>query len=42
MRELVALVERDIGMDFGLNKCAVLSLKGGVNVRCDGFELSVM
>ena len=29
----------DIGMEFGMDKCAVLEMKAGVQVRCDGMEL---
>ena len=45
LRELDALVEvvrvylRDIGMEFGIVKCAVLVLKTGVKTRCDGIRL---
>jgi len=44
-RELDALVEvvrvysRDIGMEFGLDKCAVLVLRQGMKVRCEGIVL---
>lgn len=44
-RELEALVEvvrtysRDIGMEFGLEKCAVLEMKRGEKVECEGIEL---
>ena len=29
----------DIGMEFGMDKCAVLEMKAGVQVRCEGMEL---
>ncbi len=30
---------KDIGMEFGLDKCAVLVLKQGVKIRCEGIVL---
>ena len=45
MRELESLVEvvrvfsKDIGMEFGLDKCAVLELKAGVRVQCEGITM---
>ena len=46
MRELESLVEvvrvfsKDIGMEFGLDKCAVLELKAGVRVQCEGITMA--
>ena len=37
--ELVRVFSRDIGMEFGLDKCAVLSIRKGVKVHCDGIGL---
>ena len=37
--ELVRVFSRDIGMEFGLDKCAVLSIRKGVKVHCDGIVL---
>ena len=30
---------QDIGMQFGINKCAALVLKRGKVVRCEGIEM---
>ena len=37
--EVVRIFSKDIGMEFGLDKCAVLVLKNGIRVHCDGVEL---
>ena len=37
--ELVSVYSRDIGMEFGLDKCAVLVIKSGTKVRTDGIVL---
>ena len=37
--DVVRVFSRDIGMEFGLDKCAVLVLKQGINVRCEGIVL---
>ena len=37
--EVVRVFSGDIGMEFGLDKCAVLVLKKGVKVNCVGIEL---
>lgn len=37
--EVVHVFSRDIGMEFGLDKCAVLEIKAGVKAECDGIEL---
>ena len=37
--EVVRVYSRDIGMEFGIDKCAVLVLKAGVKTRCDGIRL---
>jgi len=37
--EVVHVFSRDIGMEFGLDKCAVLTMKAGKKVECDGIEL---
>ena len=34
----VRVFSQDIGMQFGINKCAVLVLKRGKVVRCEGIE----
>ena len=42
LEELVKIVQgfsTDIGMEFGLDKCAVLVIRAGVKVECDGIEL---
>ena len=45
MNEIDSLVKTvetccsDIGMEFGIAKCAVLNLKRGKLVTCDGIEL---
>ena len=36
---MVRVYSRDIGMEFGIDKCAVLVLKAGVKTRCDGISL---
>ena len=39
---LVSVVEgysRDIGMEFGMEKCAVLTIEGGKRVKREGMEL---
>ena len=33
--EIVRVYSRDIGMEFGMDKCAVLELKAGIRVQCD-------
>ena len=35
----VRVFSQDIGMQFGINKCAVLLLKRGKVVRCEGIEM---
>ena len=35
----VRVFSQDIGMQFGINKCAVLVLKRGKVVRCEGIEM---
>lgn len=37
--DVVEVYSRDIGMEFGLEKCAVLKMEGGVKVGCGGIEL---
>ena len=37
--EVVKVFSEDIGMEFGLDKCAVLILKRGMKVRCEGILL---
>ena len=37
--DVVRVFSRDIGMEFGLDKCAVLVLKQGIKVRCEGIVL---
>ena len=37
--DVVRVYSRDIGMEFGMDKCAVLSIKTGVKVRCEGIAL---
>ena len=37
--ELVSAFSRDVGMEFGLDKCAVLSIRKGVKVHCEGIGL---
>ena len=37
--ELVRVFSRDIGMEFGIDKCAVLSIRKGVKVHSDGIGL---
>ena len=34
--DVVRVFSRDIGIEFGLDKCAVLVLKQGIKVRCEG------
>lgn len=36
---IVRTYSQDIGMQFGIDKCAVLTVKKGVKVRCEGIEL---
>ena len=36
---VVSVYSRDIGMEFGLDKCAVLVMKRGNKVRCEGIQL---
>ena len=43
LASLVSVVEgysRDIGMEFGMEKCAVLTMEGGKRVKREGMELS--
>ena len=37
--EAVQNFSRDIGMEFGMKKCAVLEMQRGVKVSCEGIEL---
>jgi len=37
--EVVSVYSRDIGMEFGLEKCAVLEMKRGERVECEGIDL---
>ena len=37
--ELVRVFSRDIGMEFGVDKCAVVGMKKGVRVHCEGISL---
>ena len=37
--DVVHKFSSDIGMKFGMDKCAVLQMKHGVKVRCEGVEL---
>ena len=37
--DVVQVFCRDIGMEFGLDECAVLVLKQGIKVRCEGIVL---
>ena len=37
--DVVRVFSRDMGMEFGLDKCAVFVLKQGVKVRCEGIVL---
>ena len=39
MVEVVRVFSKDIGMEFGLAKCAVLELKAGVRVQCEGITM---
>ena len=42
IKELCAVVHKfskDIGMEFGMDKCAVLEIKSGVQVSCNGIVL---
>ena len=42
LEKLLTLVQgfsKDIGMEFGLDKCAVLVMKNGAKVKCDGIEI---
>merc|ERR1712100_203692 len=36
---VVSVFSRDIGMEFGLDKCAVLVMKRGIKARCEGIQL---
>ena len=36
---LVQEYSKDIGMEFGMGKCAVLGIKNGKRVECSGAEL---
>jgi len=36
---VVSVFSRDIGMEFGLDKCALLVMKRGTKVRCEGIQL---
>ena len=35
----VCMCSQDIGMEFGISKCAVISLKRGKRVECSGIPL---
>ena len=37
--KVVNIVSGDIGMQFGLDKCAVLKMKRGKQVNCEGIDL---
>lgn len=37
--DVVRVFSRDIGMEFRLDKCAVLELKQGIKVSCEGIVL---
>ena len=37
--DVVSVFSRDIGMEFGLEKCAVLLMKARMKEDCDGIEL---
>ena len=37
--DVVHNFSRDIGMEFGMKKCAVLEMRKGVKVKCEGIEL---
>ena len=37
--DVVYKFSRDIGMEFGMNKCAVLEMRKGAKVMCKGIEL---
>jgi len=39
LTELVRIFSRDIGMEFGLDKCAVLEMQRGLKVETEGIEL---
>ena len=39
MIDVVLVFSGDLGMEFGLDKCAVLVLKQGIKVRCDRIVL---
>ena len=39
LTDVVRVFSRDIGIEFGLDKCAVLVLKQGIKVRCEGIVL---
>merc|ERR1711965_997033 len=36
---VVSVFSRDIGMEFGLDKCAVLVMKRDIKARCEGIQL---
>ena len=37
--KVVKIVSRDIGMQFGFDKCPVLKMKRGKQVHCEGIDL---
>ena len=37
--KVVKIVSRDIGMQFEFDKCAVLKMKRGKQVHCEGIDL---
>ena len=37
--KVVKIVSGDIGIQFGLDKCAVLKMKRGKQVNCEGIDL---
>ena len=37
--DVVHKFSRDIGMEFGMKKCAALEMRKGVKVKCEGIEL---
>ena len=38
--DLVRTFSKDKGMEFGIEKCAVLDMKRGIKVRSEGIELA--
>ena len=36
---LVYRYSKDIGMEFGMDKCAAIEIRGGMKVRCEGISL---